>query len=797
MKHQYAAIPLNLKIPPEASKITAIIEHNDQVCFGLDPPLILSSTLSKNNGKYRLSPPVKISFSTKEVHIVELQSFYDSILIHIRVNDGSAGGLLMLQDSGKMDYIDKNTDCFAVNRFDDLQTVAFGNSSKLTIRKYELGKWSKLHGRDIGEKIIALAYTHPTVFIMTPTKYVVMNLSSGAADIFPTSISGPSYIFPIRRNMYFTYHGRNAMILSSELASDLPPIPFPTDAVSHILNDREYAAILENEVIMYDFDQVNTKQISSFDDYLVGSSSLPGAKLIVVCKNSYLVATENSAYALLDFTDIISDPIELNSLHTISIASIFEQCWIKNDIVTALTLFRYKPFEDCFYDAFRLFPYIKIAYQPEKKYFFNCKPNSNERYLITFLDNLLICRSSPTIGDNEKILIDTVLYETYAELNNIKKLHDNVEGKPTLQEESIKLYAQSRKNSPSYGIYLIAFHRYEEAYEEFDRINSIEYMKSTLIQDAGDWNFVEPKITSLINKSPMDACEVLACSAISVAKSIAYVKENIPAFYPRLLFMLLENENISDKTSIANNLIAKLMAFLCDSIARDKVTFCKCFQLDPNVPDNEIYEEIGSMIIEIFEKHNDLITIDKFLMNMKQIKNTKVRIDIYKAIEHYDDAFELLWEQDGFDKCTKSALTCKNKPSAFVSIMKIMKNKLSSQELSEKSFYLLSNFISDIDIIETISNINDVDLESIGDILEKAYIKANKTRMNAQIEASFAKSKAFESMYEKVKLESQGFDLTSENRCATCGNPLGTSFIQRSPDGLLYHYRCIPVSTVD
>ena len=226
---------------------------------------------------------------------------------------------------------------------------------------------------------------------------------------------------------------------------------------------------------------------------------------------------------------------------------------------------------------------------------------------------------------------------------------------------------------------------------------------------------------------------------------------------------------------------------------RESVSFCTCMINNPDASIQEIQEELGTNVITILRNYT--VDTTQLLSFVNQINIVKVQVEIYRAAGKVDEALSIIWGKGENADIQNCVQFCKESPdpsAAFERLLILMDDSLPSDKKTTIIMNLLSENMSEINISSAFSYISsDQPISKVIPFLENSYRSLVAMRKDAELDASFAAANEFETHYQAIKLESQCFQLRNSTVCSFCQKPLGYQYVQRAPNGMTYHYKCI------
>lgn len=781
--YHFSCLPIDLPFPEGDIHITSIIQHKQSLIASIFPNIICKYDIIITNDnimKCKKSKFIKLKLSNATIK--DVKSFNDSLLIQLDTGK-KKDALIMFPDDEKksLSKIEKCLDFFTINQFSDFAGIGIVDEKKISVLKFSNGNFQKIFFKELDDNCLSLSLTYPLLFCLTENTMNVIDIKENSVITIIGINSNIQESFPLSNHSFFHSNGISALIVESNLRSNVPPIIFDKKVKAHAYNGKLFASIDDNKIYLYDFEKYNESVV------------FVGVNKVCSFDNNFIVASKTELRLIIDVSVIINEiflkPDSVSS-NFIILQSIFEQFWNKGEKEKAIMLFKIPGFKDNLNESLSMFPFF-VYFQPTKIQVpkLNDVSSNNKEYLLKVLFEL---KASHSINDIE--LLDTGIAELITSLKNINAFISFIKTNSKINEESMKMFFEKSKND-IYPIYLREICKFDEAISYFQNQNNIDEVIKTLLICASDFLYIKKYFPWIISKSPIKACKIFACNKISTTEIIKYIQEVYPRMYLRVLFYLISRDDIFNRELLINEFLTKMIEImneLSNGIFNLKnISFCECVIKEKNPPLNIVINEVNEFFIEFIKKYNDIID-NSILQNLAyKIPSANVKIEIFKLIHQYNQALELIWNEKGSEECESY---CKTEQSSelFYTYMQLLKYKLQSKEYINKVISLLNDNFSVIDIEKTFSLIDPtIPIEDVSTLLEKSYMTINSKRMNKEILASLSSSNNFDILYEKTKKEIKCVELRADTICSCCGLPLGYHFVQCTPNGKFYHYVCL------
>lgn len=791
MSRQYAAIPIHL--PFEMTNVCAMTQHADSIFVAFKDGKIISIPL-KIDAKTNvfLGESTSLLVKTPDFEIADIKSFIDRILVHIKNITGFSGPLIAITTRGDVTHIDDNTDCFSPNSFSSSRTLAVVSDKRLMIKEFKQSqKFEQTFSRELSEPPLSVALSYPKVCLVSHSKLMILDIQnpSNCLEIKTVSISHP-YTMTRDSVNFFSYTGNTAMTFDSKFDSNTEPMTFEHVCTDHARCGQFIGSLSDKQITIYDFKHhkgtianKNFKRITSYD-------------------SSILTCSDSDVYILKDFTEayehVLTGSID-TAIHALpnqsidAISALFEMVWNNNKPKEALSLLTLKEFEDGIIDTFHLFDFLVFKPEIQKSGRILSADHTNDKEIAQeFLNILFQIRSG--LGDEIKINVDTSIVETLAFLKETKRLCDFFDENPTVSVESLEVFFE-KSTEISHAVFLIFLGKHNESVKILKESTNLDVAARIISKKAIDWDFIQQNVPWLFTKAPEQACLVLASDMVDISKARAYVISNFPLYYLRFLMSALKHKDIISRKTFINELSTGLVNLLTNlkkpNFDMKEVSWLNCVIQNKTTDLDIIEKEISDDLIELLRTYHDEVEIQNLMTNVSKINIPRVQVEIYTAAGFLTEALNIVWE-DGIEKCVSFCRNYEIPQKAFSSLFKIMSTK-SSNPAKDITSVLVDN-IENVDVFEAMQCIDgEADLNSVIDFISDTYKKITTSRRSKEIAAAFAESRAKESDYERAVVESGHVSLGGEQVCAGCGKSLGCQYVVRTPNGLLYHYKCLTI----
>ncbi|EAY07996.1 hypothetical protein TVAG_333210 [Trichomonas vaginalis G3] len=791
MSRQYAAIPIHL--PFEMTNVCAMTQHSDSLFVAFKDGRIISIPLkidSKTN--VFLGESTSLLVKTPDFEIADIKSFADRILVHIKNKSGVSGPLIAINTRGEVIHVDDNTDCFSPNSFSSSKTLAVVSDKRLMIKELkQTQKFEQTFSREFSEPPLSVALSYPKVCLVSHSKLMILDIQNPSNFLEIKAIS-TSHPYAMTRDSvnFFSYAGNTAMTFDSKFDSNAEPILFESPCTDHTRCGQFIGSLSENQIVIYDFKHhkgtipnKNYKRVASFD-------------------SSILTCSDNDVFILKDFTEayehVLTGSIDtailaLPNQSIDSISSLFEMIWNNNKHIEALSLLTMKEFEDCIVDAFRLFEFLVFSPEiPKSGRLSSAEITKDEKISQVFVDTLFQIRSG--LSDEVKAYVDTAIVETLSYLNNSKKLCDFFDENPVVITESLDKFFEKNNGVP-FAVYLSYQGKHSEAVQILKESSSLDVAARIISKKAIDWEFVEKNVPWLFERAPEQACLVLASDIIDISRARAYVVSKYPLFYMRFLMCALKHKDIISRKMFINELTTGLVKLLTNikkpDFDRKEASWLNCVIQNKETNLDVMEKEISDDLIELLRTFHDEVEIQNLMTHVSKIDIPRVQVEIYTAAGYLSEALNIVWSE-GIEKCVTFCQKYEIPQKAFSCLFKIMKER--SSNAAKDITAILKENIEIVDVADAMAQIGgETDLNDVIEFVASLYKDITTERRSKEIAAAFAENRAKESDYQRVVLESGHVSLGGDQVCAGCGKTLGCQYVVRTPNGLLYHYKCLTI----
>ncbi|OHS99256.1 hypothetical protein TRFO_08505 [Tritrichomonas foetus] len=828
---QFCLLPLRVQIPIAYNKIQSITECKKDLVIALDGMRIYPCQIEAvNNSEYNVTCGTGKKATIEHHEIYKMIGIDDQLLLLYRKNPDDPGVLFAMTQTEKLPIqVCKGVVNFAANvEFSGTDstsspTIAVIVDTSIIILRLSVTeslegvtrKWVELHKVQIRTQCLSVAIALPSILVQCPSQNVTVNLSQKINEndymILSNSANNSEnpYNYPNSPNVFFVYTNKQASLMntSKNFALVNTPVKFQTPQIEHAKADNLYASISHNNVTVYNFESTRQKRI-------VSSLSFPECNHICSYQSKYfIVSNEKQIFLVTECTEAYHNIIEGNldqavasikNLNTDILAAIFEQLWQAEFKQHALSMLKIKELHPALIDIVNLFKMIKTDGLKSDTKYLNFASQTDDQKLAKILTDSLIAIRGTNPSEYTRKIVDTALFEIYAYQEDIPKLSAFIDEVPLLSNESIRAFF-NEVESPTYAMYLAFIGNNTEAMEVFKKLQNMDQVildeiTQQMIRNSSDWKFCKANTTWLIQISPLHACRVLTSESVKSGKALKFCKKHFEKFYPTVLHGILDHKDVMNRSDLVNNYakcICQLLLGLNDeNFNRDSVAFCKCVIANPNASIQEIEEELGNDFIDVLRRFPKDTDANNLLFLVNQIPSTRVQVEIYRAAGNVEKALSLIWGDKNEDPdiavleqfCRESS----DPSAAFMVLIKLMKEKLPADKEMSVLMNLLAQNMSVIDVSSALANINENQkLEDVASFLESSYRKLVTMRKDAELDAAFASSNEFESEYQRIRLESQSIQLTTQTICPKCKQPIGYQYVLRAPNGTLYHWKCL------
>ena len=789
MSRQYAAIPLH--VPFEMDTVRAMTQHNDCLYVATDGGKIHAISLKiDKNCNTTLGSQDSLRVKVEGYEISEIRSFPDQLLVHIKSKSGTPGPLLALHFKGTLIRVDDSTDCFAPNAFSQSKTIAIASEKRLIIKEYDGQTFSQKFSREFQEPALSVALSYPNVCMVTHSKLIILNLQTNAmTDVKTFGVSNP-FVLARDSTSFFSYSSLSAMVVDLNLNADLVPVTFEVPCKDHTRCGPLMASMSDNTVTVYDF------------KHHKGIIHIDNCKKVATFDTSILLATNKDVYILKDMTEAF-EHVSAGSIDTAAsslpnqsvdvISSLFEMIWNNGKQKDALSLLKLKEFEDGILDVLSIFDFIVFSPPHQSTGRLVSTKHTNNKTISAYLAEILLeVRSG--VSEQTKISIDTAIIEIFSFLEDNKQLCDFFDTNPTFSRESLHEFFKDGHGVP-YAVYLSSLGRKDEAVKALKESSSLDVAARVISKYASDWAFIQEHVPWLFERAPVQACLLLANDQIDISRARAYVMSQFPKYYLRFLMAALRHKDIISRRTFINELATGLIKLLISvkmpNFNREDAAFLTCMINDKNSSLEQIEKEVSDDLIDVLRTFHEDVDIQALMPHVNQIQISRVQTEIYTAAGCLNEALLIVWNK-GFDECVQFCRECDEPQKAFSCLMKIIHEK--SKNPVKDIITVINENVETVDIADALQYIDgEEDLSKVVDLISESYKILTSERRSREVAASFAESRAIEADYERAVLESGHISLGGDAVCAGCNKLLGSQYVVRTPNGLLYHYKCLAI----
>lgn len=847
----FCLIPLRFQLANDGATILSLAQHKEDLVISLTGGLLLTCKISNLGGNskditYSAKKAIIEKLKNERKEIVKLGSVGDVLLALVKEHGKDYGGLMSIAAT-HMALIAKNVLCFDINSansFNNDLSPMFAAVIGPEIHIFTLSKeekdgemsysWTENNTEVTIQEIRCITLSYPYIFSISDQGFSYITLQDNSVPIitnYKMQVKGESFCMSYLVPKYYIYCDKKAILIDPNRDFSTLKINLEETYYEHTRVGNDFASVSSSTVAIYNF----TKQYNKNNRLSI--VRFPGCKHITSFNNKHFIATSDTQFYLVtDCSAAVNKILEgsldeaiesLEYVNTDILAAIFEQLWQKDYKIYALSMLKFKELYQALYDIATLFKMIKLPTCGSGiKYLYFSEQTEDQKLAKVLTDNLLSIRSSKALIDNKsnsaenrenknlRIIIDTTLFEIYAYQEDIGNLSSFINECPELSNESIDAFFNGAE-TVSRAMYLAYIGNSKDSLAIFKRLENLnavvlDQVTPIIINTSSNWEFCKENLMWLFEVSPLHACKVLTSDSISSNNALKFCFDNFPKYYNIVLYGVLDHKDMYNRTDLINQYARHIFQLLLEisekSFDREKVAFCKCVientSSDVPTPIEKIKEELGDDFINVLRRFPKEIDINNPTFQSNQISsNPRVQVEIYRASGKVEEALRLIWDENKKKIKDDPSIVqelenfCKESDdtsAAFQILIKLLKEKLPNEQGMKMQMGVLSRNMNMIDIPAALANINEDELvENVADFLEETYRTLVTMRKDAELDAAFAESNEFESMYQRIRLESQAIEIRNDTICPKCKKPLNSMYLLRAPNGTLYHWKCI------
>jgi hypothetical protein len=351
----------------------------------------------------------------------------------------------------------------------------------------------------------------------------------------------------------------------------------------------------------------------------------------------------------------------------------------------------------------------------------------------------------------------------------------------------------ARKKNPLWAYYLRGTKKYSQAVEVFREEGRLDEVRDTLVLAGSDFSFIETQMRWFVPEDPVLAFSVFADPKISPARALDFCRREFRGFELVVLDAILEQKDILNRAHLAKTRIEMLCGLLLEvrKPAPDRAAFALCEPLirDPGADTQTVSDWVNQRLIAVCRQDRHCLSIEEMRIVFDGLP-PEIVFSLFRELKAYESAIGLLSEWNG-DLGVFEDL-CRESPVLLPAFFAGLREKVGPEELRETVCRLIGQTIFAIDLPAALEFLDGaMAVDEISDCLEKWFSALNSRRIAAELRLAFAEADEFESAYERVVLQAQVVALSADSVCAKCGGVLASHFVERKPDGQLFHFQCL------
>ena len=778
--------------------------------------------------------------------VKSVKDFHGHILLHIKNRSTGVKTLLFIPPNFQPFPIKGNVDCFAPNMRSN-RTMAVMDKSKFYVITFDneiSNNYRTSHFLDLSGQGISIGFSFNQVIVLT-TEFIysfdIENLT--VINKLSQNPSKNAIILFKPQTSWFYYNDIQCVEIKSDLSppQNCKPLTFSTPAIGHTRSKTYFISITNIGYVAYNFVQQPSdlyfegcKKIITFD---IDTSKNEKSALIITNTNLYIlreIQTAFDSFISEKYSEIINY-LPNNDLETR--ISFFTFIWNFKNNVSLLSekegssfLYRIKSFNLLLLNEFQEFlldillilgnfsfvieeigsnklnEELDIYDSPNK--LTNIPINRDPNLLSNFLQFLQ--KNINSFSRQNIKYINSALSQYYLLNVSIKEIVQFLSKKPELSENSMYCFFENNPNLELSSLFLLYFNFNLEYITSFISIPNktqeiFDIFFNILINYYYEFDFIQSACLILFKSYPFQTISFLNSDLIDFLKFSPFVQKNFGSFHLRYLYNSINRKDLTSHHIIVRDLASKFCNLLfkveSNSFELSDVNFLDCFEKNNNSEIDLIEKELSTKIIFIIKNFTDDVDFDELRTYSQKIKSDDVIFAINTLIGNVKEAIKIKWESSNksFDAVTDFCKTCQYPKSAFNELIDLLKTEYSiiedqkeNNEFISKLLILLKKFIEFIDIEYVINSFPDEFLfNNVCDDLIFAYRNLIGYQNDSLIITSYIDSENFETSYNLVLEKSKKIDIDINTLCTGCKKNLGFTYIQRKPNGNLYHEKCL------
>lgn len=817
------AVPTEIadKLPSPISDITAISWSNDDLCVCFQNSQFCSFPI-KNFQKIQIPDEIiASSFADLQMYPYQVKPFMDQLLYLLRSKDEEQNILAYIDSNGDVLEVKDDVECFAVDEIGGHKNVcAFISNGNAYVFQYniETNDFSQLFSLEENEKFldIAISFTEQGkyLFVVGPNSKRIINLTNGTVQTLSNGNSNPS-IFAFSPRNFCEISLNIAVKFTADFRTENSSVNLGEFPIDNAMFGNFAVSLLPNSIAAYDF------VTCEHGLPIVKTVSLKDARCMTVFKGHLFVGTAHGVYLISNISKAVKDfrdrphavASSLESTEPEYVAAFFDYIWthFPDDHEKAIGLFKLEPFRRIMYLILEKI-YAGFFFQREKaphenQFLPNITQISNDHAFLTMVyGKLKECRQDAS--EAARRAFNSAIIECLA-LSYSKddgEMEAFLSEKPELETLKLRGFVDSVSNQELKMILLEHFSRIEDALNYFIGLDKSEVtdtivtiVSRLILIKARDWDVIEPHITKVMESDPVAGVGLLADDQMDITKSTTFINDRYPQLSVLFSLRALHHPNQTAKRSLVNSIASELRAALMktssESFEPSDIPYLKCvLRGDATVDDcvAELSEEIHGLVVG-FPKELDA---NELVRHASQFPPA-LRGELFVAAGRYEDAVNSLWAVGaplGDETLRETIGFCRkcNDPGRVFGVL-IERLKADRDVDTHKALAAILPEIVDgvIDVAPALTLLDaDAPFAEASALIERLYRLLVNSRLDAQIDSSFATAEEFESKYRRAKLQSGCMTLHEDSTCSRCGKPLGFQYVQCDSNGNLYHFGC-------
>jgi len=763
----------------------------------------------------------KISFPNMDSLPVNIKVVEGRVFIHFRNELTKRGTLLNYGESKVPQVLGCNVDHFAISEKSTkpVNMIAVADNSNLIVFEFKEVGYEEKFRKNLNGKILTLCFCNPYVVAATNTTLIEIDISNGKTSDVVSSYADP-YLMVRDRQSWILYNQMSSTILKTGLLTNQPPIMFSTKAIDHTRATPVVFSLTSDRVVAYDFTRTESStrildgtKIFCFE---AGNNATIDHHILVASKHDiFILRNVRDAFGHFVKDDLAAALKYLPKNDPDTLMAFFEYTWNFKDShgrpvyrERTLKYLSYSQFFSFIVDILKLFDIcvldIEDMYEQEPN--FGQTLVNAEHTLDHEITQSLVSMIRKNIRQYNNLTIEycnAAIAQFYSNQGMLNELSEFFEFDMLIHHQSMSMYFEKNSQSEGFPIYEWCFEREHKAMEAFLSLsnpsaNIKQLIFSYLSSQKNAWEFVSPFAQQLIDKFPIDTCQLFVQPNFDLTQVHKFINQNAPHYYTKFLLLLIQSSK-DFSNHYANEACKRLLELMVSasspSFNRNQAMFLECVIKNKDAPMKEIKDELSLLTIKLLNDYPQFIQAQQLTHYVPQIDHPKLKEAIYQAEGKTEEAILIRWnsaQTKKLESCSEFCRGTQNPEFSFGIMIRIMKDHLPTNEFIPSLIRLVQDNIEYVDIDMAFDSLpQDIAIDSIFGELQTLYRNTIDLNNQEQFFMQQAKSDEFESRYQLAFEKSKHISIQDNTTCAGCGKAIGFQYIHRKPNGRLYHLKCL------